>query len=322
MPGPGGGSRGGGGGSRGGGGGFRGGGGFGGGRPGGFGGGHPGGHFGGRPFRGGMHMGGWWPRRRYYGGGCLGGALSMAVSTILIIMFLMMFIFSSVGSVFQGVAQGGVVQYDEEKLQDYADSQYSRYFGQTGAYEDNLLIVVLTEENYQDYSYIAWVGDHIVSDISDMLGNNDTELGQAMSQNINMSSYKYSLDSNLAQVMRSLTSQIQALGLESAFTCTESRGEFKCSVVNNTALDLTESTLTDALIVFAEATGIPTVLVVEDAEAVFGKSMPVTSIIFVVIVVALIVLVVWNLFRGKRTEGEDPEKRYDSRYSDFDDQYK
>lgn len=316
MPGPGGGSRGGGGGSHGGGG-------FGGGsRGGGFGGGHPGGH---RPPRGGMHMGGgwhWgWPRRYYGGGGCLGGAVSMVFSGIIVILILVVFLFSSIGSSFTAISQGGVLRYDEERLQDYADSQYAAIFDKDSCYEDNLLIVFLTDENHQDYSYIAWVGDHVAADISNMLGNNQTELGQAMSACISTSSYKYSLDSNLAQVVQTMTAKIQALELESALSCTERRGETKSYLVNNTELSMTDSTVNNALLAFSNATDISVVIVVENAEEVFEKSMPVGAIVMMVVVVVLLVVLVVSFFRKRGNNGTKEPNNSDRRYADFDDQY-
>ena len=97
------------------------------------------------------------------------------------------------------------VAYDENVFQDYADSQYRKEFSGTSGYEDNILLVFLTEdEEYYDYYYIAWVGDHIVTDVNYLFGNEQTELGEAIGNHVNASSYKYSLDSNLAQVVEAM----------------------------------------------------------------------------------------------------------------------
>lgn len=156
----------------------------------------------------GGYGGGYYHGRR--SGGCLGGALSTSVFLIFTIVMFVMYLFSSVRTGFDVSVQEGSYRYDENTFQDYADAQYAAEFGSYGAYEDNLLITVLVEdEAYYDYYYIAWVGDHIVTDINYMMGGNDTHLGRAMSECINESSYKYSLDSNLAQVMESLTAQVR-----------------------------------------------------------------------------------------------------------------
>lgn len=224
--------------------------------------------------------------------------------------------------------------YNEETLQDYADDQYAKYFGSADSYEDNLLIVFLTYEDDYDYAYIAWVGDHIATDINFLMGGNDTELGQALSDCVNASSYKYSLDSNLAQAMQIMTKHIKDLGLDSSFTCAEQHSTNLTKFVNNTDLPMTVDTVNGALQDFTAATGIPVVIVVDEAEEVFGApaavdtgsgGISVVPVLLIVAVVVIVVVVVKN--RGKRrddvVDGEAADDRYsDSRYADFDDQYK
>lgn len=201
--------------------------------------------------------------------------------------------------------------YNEEKFQDYANEQYANEFGSSTAYEDNLLIVFLVDDDYYDYNYIAWVGDHIADDINLMLGGNDTELGQAMSDCINEASYKYSLDSNLAQVMRSMSDQIQTLGIDSSFSCTEDHVQVESHLTNHSHMDLTEETVNDALAAFTEATGIPVVIVVEDMDTVFSEviwsgSVSGTGILRVVLFGAVAVGAVYLVMKLVRRKKEDP----------------
>lgn len=264
---------------------------------------------------GGPYMGGGWHHRpRRYGGGCLGGMLSMILAPILIIVLVVSVLLSAVSSTVRTTANGGTVLYDEEKLQDYANEQYAGAFDSSTAYEDNLLIVFLVDEEHSDYYYIAWVGDHIATDINYMLGNNQTELGQAMSQSINTSSYKYSLDSNLAQVMETMTAEVESLGLESSFKCSENHIQAQSRLKNYSSLELTESTVNDALADFTDATGIPTVIVVEDMEDVFGKTTSGRTVKTVIVVVVLIfaIVLISKGFRRRKNDG------YDNRYRDFD----
>ena len=286
MPGPGGGAHGGGG-SRGGGGfgGSHGGGGFGGSRGGGFGGPHggfggPHGGFGGpHGGFGGPHMGGfgWHRRSRYYGGGCLNGLFGMIFTPIFLVIFIIMFLAGSCSNGITITEENGT-SYNEEALQDFADEQYAAEFGRSTAYEDNLLLVFLTDEDYYDFYYIAWVGDHIATDINYMFGNENTELGQAMSASINETSYKYSLDSNLAQVMETMTKEISTLGLNSSYKCEENHAQVQSHLTNKTEIELTEETVNAALEDFTEQTGIPAVIVVEDADDVFGRQISPNSI--------------------------------------------
>ena len=165
----------------------------------------------------------------------------MVFMSILLITLMICLLFSNISSIARTSSNGGGVRYDEEKLQDYADGQYARAFGSSTAYEDNLLLVFLVDETYSDYYYIAWVGDHIATDINYMLGNNQTELGQAMALCINETSYKYSLDSNLAQVMETMTKEIEDLGLETSFKCSEDHAQVRSRLRNDSELDLNTS---------------------------------------------------------------------------------
>ena len=242
--------------------------------------------------------------------------ISAIIAPIILIMFLIMFTLS--------MCQGNVDDpisgsYDEEAFQDYADDQYALHFSDSPAYEDNLLIVVLTEENNSDFYYIAWVGDHIATPINHLMGNNSTTLGRAMNSCINQSNYKYSLDSNLADVMNTMTRAVTDLGLESSFTCSESRSIMTADLVNYTNLPMTESTVEDALEQFTDATGIPVVIVVEDASDVFisqtssggnGFSLSGGTIVALIVIVVLVVVIIIQQ-KGKKETGNDRYRNFD-----------
>lgn len=217
------------------------------------------------------------------------------MAPVILTLFLLAFLLSMCQNGLNVQIGGG---YNEEQFQDYADDQYALHFSDSGAYEDNLLIVVLTEENHSDFYYIAWVGDHIAGKISNLMGNNSTVLGRAMNNCINESNYKYSLDSNLADVMNTMTEEVLDLGLEKPFTCTETV-TMQATFVNNTDLPMTDATVEAALQNFTATTGIPLVLVVEDAADVFvsnsstvGRSTLIRIAVVGVIIVALVVVLI------------------------------
>ena len=335
MAGPGGGSRGGGfgGGSRGGG--------FGGGSGGGFGGGSRGGGFGGPGgFRGGPHHRGphfGYHRPRYYygprffgfgpryygygGGGCLGGFLGALMAPFILLLVVGVMMFAMIGSTLTNVANGGIISYDEATFQEYANTEYYKAFGNSDATEDNLLIVVLTNEESDGYYCIAWIGDNVQDRIINMFGDETTPFGQSMIASV-PEYYAYSLDSNLATVMNTMSGKIQNLGLSSSFKKTYSHDKSPAShLVNYTDLALTEETVNDALVSFTEETGIPAVIVVEDMEAVFGKSLPAGDIMILLIltvlaVVAIVAIVRVVKDRSKFKEGnpEDDDRKDNDRW--------
>lgn len=288
MPGPGGGSRGGGG-FGGGGGGFHGGGGFGGGHHGGFGGGPR------RPYYGGF---GWGFGRPYYGGFGFGsGCLGILLLPIILIMVAALILFSVIGGAFGAIAEGGVTQYDERQFQDFADQKYQQIYGSTTAYEDNIVLVFLTTEEAQEYYYIAWVGDHIVTDVNHMFGSNQTKLGYAMASSISESGYWYSLDKNLASVADIMANQIESLNLDTSFTCSEEHVQVAGKLYNQSEISLTDATVNDALASFTEKTGISMSIVVEDVDDVLATDY--TSMIFGLIVVAALVgVAIWLIVRN------------------------
>lgn len=192
---------------------------------------------------------------------------------IFLIIFVIMILFGSCSVNTRNTSEDSVeynmVDYDEETFQDFADEMYADEFNKSTAYEDNLLLTVLIDEDYYNYYYIAWVGDHIVTDINYMFGNEETELGQAMNDSINETNYKYSLDSNLAQVIETMEKEIADLSLTSSFKCDENHNQVESHLTNKANINMTEETVNQALQKFTETTGIPVVIVVEDVEDVF-----------------------------------------------------
>ena len=228
------------------------------------------------------------------------------MAPVILVMFLLVFLLSMCQNGVD-ISTGG--EYNEELLNDYADDQYALHFSKNGAYEDNLLIVVLTTENSSDFYYIAWKGDHLAPEIVRLMGNNSTALGKTMNNSINESNYKYSLDSDLANVLDTMTDQIAALGLDQSFTCSESR-QPKATFVNNTDLPMTESTVQAALDHFAETTGIPTALVVEDATDVFvtetqsieGLNISKGTIVTVAVIAIVVIVLLTSKSKPKTEE--------------------
>lgn len=260
------------------------------------GGGFSGGGSGGGSFGGGGYHGGFY-RRPFFGGGLFGGILGIILlPAILIILGTVILVFNLINTI-QIISQGGQIVYDEEKLQDYAAVEYDKYFTDKTTYEDNLLIVVLTTEENEEYSCIAWVGDNIKTDINDMFGNEETEFGRAVKGSISPN-YKYSLDSNLARVMGEMEQEILSLDLKSSFkTNNDMSNKSPSKLVNYTDLQMTDKTVNDSLNSFTEKTGIPAVIVVDEAETVFGKTMPIANIVLLVAVIALIAFCVYYMIK-------------------------
>ena len=133
--------------------------------------------------------------------------------------------------------------------------------------------------------------------------------------------YAYSLDSNLAMVMNTMTDEVSDLGLQSSFKKAYSHEKSPEShLVNYTDLSLTEETVNDSLVAFTEATDIPVVIVVEEMETVFGKTMPMEDVIILVVLAALAVVAIVIIVRtvknrkGFRDGNPEDDDRRDDRW--------
>ena len=296
MPGPGGGGGGGfGGGSRGGG---FGGGGFGGG----FGGGHHGHHGHHHHHYYGPRFGGWFfgPRYYGYGGGCLGGLLGMIFVPVIMIFVIIFMLIGSFGSALGNVASGGQVIYDESVMQEYADDRYYEVFGEYENYDNNLLVVFLTNEEYDGYYAIAWAGYNLDPKIYNLFGDERAAFSQMMLSTVNDTYYKNSLSKDLEMTMDKLATKIESFGLSDSFDKNlVYNGEMPESrLVNYSALAMSEELVNDALRDFTDRTGIPAVIVVDEMEEAIGKKLLAQDIFLVVILIGLVALVIFMIVKA------------------------
>ena len=250
-------------------------------------------------------MGGFWGYgpRYYGGGGCLGSLIGMALAPVIFGIVAVILIATLVLSSFSEIAQGGTVRYNEQTFQDYANQQYDKVYGGT-AYEDNILLVVLTEEDAYNFYYIAWVGDHVDYEVSALFGDNQTVLGRAMNNSISQTNYHYSLDTDLANVVKTMAQKIKGLGLEENLICEEENASAPSQLYNYTQLPLTEETVNHALAKFTEMTDIPCSIVVADMEEVFGRGISGLSLVIAVALVAVVILWVASISKKRRAQQE------------------
>ncbi len=289
-----------------------GGGGFGGGSRGGGGGGYRGGHGGGyRPY-GGFFFFPW--RRPYYGfgGGFFGGLFGLFFLPIIILLLAAVILVVSIVSLVSAIVNGGVVQPSEAKLQAYADEQYAAIYGDfKEAYEDNILIVFTTTENFDGYYTIAWAGDNISTKINLMFGA-DAEFGDAMDRCVLVDNggYKSSLSRNLAMMVDLMRDSISGY---TPFVKENSAPHAEGQIINRDEdLDFNTETVKTALDAFTEETGIPISIIVEDEEDVFGKGIPPSTIIWGIISIVICIFAgvwIYKSAKAKKAAKRSEENR-------------
>lgn len=212
---------------------------------------------------------------------------------------------SMFGSAFTNVKNGGTVGYSEKDFQTYANQQYIAEFGDHGdTYEDNILIVFLTNEARDGYDTIVWVGDNVSTDVNKLFGNEYTAFGRAMQNSIDADYYEFSISKNLAMVVDDMSDSVTALGLESPYV-TPSKGEkTESHLTNHSDLSVNEETVETALKKFTEETDIPIVIVVDTAENVFGKELAFSDIFTMILLVGLAVVAIVMIVRAIKNKEE------------------
>lgn len=165
-------------------------------------------------------------------------------------------------------ADGGL-HYNSAQIEEYASAQYQQAFMSEESYEDNLLLTFVVWDDRSDYSYIAWVGDHINDTTFRLLGDNNSVLGRTLEQTIAYG-YESSLSADLKSALEILSGEITYASPSGCYLCDEDHSAANSRLSNQSEMTLDEDTLEAALEAFTDETGIPIVLVVEDAADVFG----------------------------------------------------
>lgn len=278
----------------------------GGGRGGSFGG---GGGYGGGGGRGGGYYGGGFYRRPFgFGGGLLGGLLGIILLPIIAIFLSVILLIVNLYTTISVIAQGGQIVYDENTFQTYALEQYNKYVKAGDAHEDYLFVTFLTYEDNYEFNYLGLVGTNVKSKIIKMMGNNNTELGYAINSSMPQN-YANSFDSGIVLAMDTLADYVAyALHGESPFNEESGEEHMTSKMINYSPLNMDEKSVNSALNRFTDKTGIPVVVLVDTAENVFGKTMPVANIVISVITLAVIVgcvLYIVLKIKRKRTMERD-----------------
>jgi hypothetical protein len=127
------------------------------------------------------------------------------------------------------------------------------------------------------------------------------------------------------KVAEKMADEIEALNLSSSYKCTEEHAQVSSHLTNKTELRMTQETVDAALTAFTEKTGIPMVVVVEEAEEVFGRTIQTRSIFLVLVSLVLLGLAAYSIVKTVRNKkngqnGSGQQSRYNS-YQNNNSQY-
>lgn len=289
------------------------------------GGGYSGGYGGGghyhRHYGGGFFFFPW--RRPYYGygGGFFGGLFGLFFLPIILLLFAGLILVTSVISLISVLAQGGVVQYDRQEFQNYAKAAYAEHFDpKSTGYEDNLLIFIATVEGYDTYHAIGVVGDNINDPIYYMFdegGAFDAALYKALPNE----DYNVSFDRDLRAAIYTLETEVLKNDKIFLKSPTAAKRDAEVIIKDENLSDFPKDGYTyEALESFSEKTGINVVLIIQDEEAVFGRTVPASVIISGILSLIICIFAgVWiykSAKARKRAKREQENRQNGTDYND------
>ena len=246
------------------------------------------------------------------------GMLLMPIILIFIAISIFSSIFGSIGSSISNVANGGHFVEDDRRMEDYAMEQYDVEFKNATEYEDNILIVFLVDESRESFYTMAIVGYNIRDEINDMFGNQYTEFGRELTDNLTPH-YENTLSKDLRATVNGMTDHVANLRLDSSFyDDMGSPGSYISHVTNHSSLAVSESTINSALTEFTKETDIPIVIVIEDMYAVFDKKIDTYDIVTVVFAVILLGVAVYFIVRAFKGKNEERDGGSDGRDGESD----
>lgn len=271
------------------------------------GGGHSGGGFGGHHGGGGRnHSSGsfyfWGPRT--YRMGIVPALFSIFFGPLIMIAFAVFFlvILFLPTTTF---LDGGEINFNEEEFENYANEQYYEIFDEKTAFEDNILLVLLTSEQEEGRAYIAWVGNHINLQINSAFDAEKGALGRSMERNLPQTNYSTALSSALSRVVNEMTESVLSLGVspfEGGYSACEdtSHNTVSSALINRSVFEISSAPVDAALSAFTQETGITAVLLVANAEDVVGKDSS-GKIIGVVFCSVFILIALSSIVAGLRS---------------------
>ena len=251
----------------------------------------------------------------------LGIVLFPSMLIIMSIVFFFLVLFPTINV----INEGGRIAYSDTKFANYRDAQYNKYFEDSSAENDNMVIIYLVNDDYNSYRCIAKLGKNVDSSITTMFGNGTSSFGQIVINTVNPE-YRFTLGKDVISVMDQMSDKIVDLKLDSSFKAESDRTNLAASrLVNNSRLDISETEVNKALASFTEKTGIPAVIVVDTMENAFGRVAPIDDIILLIVLLAVAGIGTFVMIRKivlrvrfeKVTEPQNTRSPYDR--NDIDD---
>ena len=232
----------------------------------------------------------------YYGGGCLGGLLGLVFLPFIIIILAVVMLLSSVGTAFGAIASGGIVQYNEEAIQSYADENYVELYGNN---ENNILLIFTVDEKREDLPIcLAWVGDNISRKVNYAFGGKGSQFESAVNDSI-PKYYVNAFTQGLSNTVEIMEEYVVLNDLDSfKYDTTRPAADADSILINRSGLSIDATVVNMALESFTEMTDIPLSIIVAEDVDVYGKSIPMGAWLTFIASLALIGVAIWLFVRN------------------------
>ena len=202
------------------------------------------------------------------------------------------------------LANGGEIVYDEEVLNTYLTTNYSDSFKGTGVEQQSgMVIFFLYNEDTNQMEFTIKPGSNIRSDVTAIFAT-DSEFGTYLKNNVKSDSYEATLSKSLSGVMTHMAEKVEKLDLTSNFSKNYDESKMAGSALKikeGFGFTVKNDEINASLAAFEAETGIPVVIVLDTAVNAFGRTTPVTDILMIVLLVAVIALCTASMIKKIRT---------------------
>ena len=221
---------------------------------------------------------------------------SIVVVPVFALVLAVLFLATNLSAAVISIANGGKIKYSKITFDNYVGAQYAAEFGESSAYDDNLLIVFLTNKKSNGYYAMALTGSNIDPQIRQMFGDEITDFWTILESSMT-AHYRFSPQKGFRVALERLSESISEKKLDSPFVEEKDHSSMTSPhVTNYSDLSINDDSVNLAIRRFTEDTGIPTVIVIDTADNVFGRTVPkrelaVSAISAAVVVVSSVGLV-------------------------------
>lgn len=233
-------------------------------------------------------------------------SLFSVISTPIIILVLatVLLVYNLIGLI--GVlVNGGEIVYEQETLDNYISSTYDGNFKKASAPKSGLVLMFFYNEDTDTIEYTVKAGSNVSTYASAVFGT-DSKFGEYLKKNLKMENYKATVGDTLAGAIDQMAKEINSLKLMSNFVyqhdvtnMPKAEAYVKKGAEEAFSQD-TAGKITAALERFYAATGIYAVVSLDTSVNAFGRTIPTTDILMVVLILLVIGLCTFNLVKKIR----------------------